>query len=249
MLTDHARQNRDAWNADSPQYQERHRVDLEGDRALAWGCWRIPEAELNILGDVRGRDILEFGCGGAQFSVALARLGANMTGLDLSPAQLEHARAHIDRHGVDVRLIEASGEDVPLPDSSFDIVFCDHGVMSFAKPELAVPEAARLLRPAGLFAFSRISPLVDVCWDQAADVVQDRLVGDYFEMDRLESEGTVEFFRGYGQWIRVFRDAGLIVEDLIELQAPPDRESTYDTVPAAWARRWPAEVIWKLRKP
>jgi len=50
--------NREAWNADSDHYQGRHASDL-GERPLAWGVWRIPESELNVLGDVNGRDILE----------------------------------------------------------------------------------------------------------------------------------------------------------------------------------------------
>jgi len=47
--------------------------------------------------------------------------------------------------GVDFPLVHASGEAVPFPDASFDIVFCDYGAMTFADPYSTVPEAARLL--------------------------------------------------------------------------------------------------------
>ena len=63
---------------------------------MAWGVWQIPEAELHVLGDVDGRDILELGCGAAQWSIALAQAGARPVGLDLSDRQLEHAR-RLDR--------------------------------------------------------------------------------------------------------------------------------------------------------
>lgn len=68
---------------------------------MAWGVWQIPEAELNVLGDVREKDILKFGCGAAQWSIALAKAGARPVGLDLSDRQLEHARALMTQAGLD----------------------------------------------------------------------------------------------------------------------------------------------------
>src|SRR5665811_2471242 len=99
-------------------------------------------------------DILELGCGAAQWSIALALRGARPVGLDLSERQLEHARRLMAEAGVDFPLVHASAEAVPLPDATFDIVFCDFGAMTFADPYRTVPQATRLLRPGGLFAFS-----------------------------------------------------------------------------------------------
>ena len=74
-VTSHERRNREFWDADADAYQAVHEPDLT--RApRAWGVWRIPEADLHVLGDVVGRDVLEYGCGAAQWSVALARAGA-----------------------------------------------------------------------------------------------------------------------------------------------------------------------------
>jgi hypothetical protein len=69
-------------------------------------------------------------------------------------------------------------------------------------------------------------------------------------MRRVEfPEGVVEFELAYGDWIRVFRASGFVVEDLVEVQPPPGVESTYrDADETAWARRWPMEQIWKVRK-
>src|SRR5262249_48292397 len=153
-LSEHARKNRAMWEASSDKYEQHHEADLSGENALAWGLWRIPEAELHILGEVTGKDILEFGCGAARWSIALAQRGARPVGLDISSRQLQHARRLMQKAGVDFPLIEASAEDVPLPDASFDIVFCDRGAMGFCDPLRTVPEAARLLRPGGFFAFS-----------------------------------------------------------------------------------------------
>jgi ubiquinone/menaquinone biosynthesis C-methylase UbiE len=211
--------------------------------------WQIPEDELHVLGDVAGKDVLEFGCGAAQWSIALAREGARPVGLDNSARQLEHARRYMDQSGVDFPLVHASAESVPLPDASFDIVFCDHGAMTFADPYRTVPEAARLLRPGGLFAFNHHSPFEAVCWADDAEEVGTTLIRDYFGMYVLLDEGEEYFQLPYGEWIRLFRANGFVIEDLIEPIPAEGATSTYRTDAAlAWARRWPAECLWKLRK-
>ena len=248
-LTDHEAQNRASWNADSDDYQARHGEQLAASTGLAWGVTQIPEAELRILGDVAGKDILELGCGAAQWSIALARLGARPVGIDLSERQLEHARRLMAEAGVDLPLIHGSAENVPLPDASFDIVFCDHGAMTFADPYRTVPEAARLLRSGGLFAFSHHTPIEAIAWPLDSDKVGDRLVIDYFGMHRFDDGESSTFQLPYGEWIRLFRSNGLVVEDLIEPRPADDATSSYRTEEElAWARRWPAEEIWVARK-
>ena len=248
-LSEHAHKNRAMWQASSDGYEERHAASLAGKNAMAWGFWRIPEAELRIFGEVAGKDMLELGCGAARWSIELARLGARPVGLDLSSRQLEHARRLMAEAGVDFPLIEASAENVPLPDASFDIVFCDWGAMTFCDPQRTVPEAARLLRPGGLFAFSTATPIQFLCQDVAADRLTDHLVNDYFGMKRLEWENEVNFQLPYGEWLRLFRTSGFVVEDLIETRPPEGFASSYlGAGETAWARRWPMENIWKLRK-
>src|SRR5512139_1952386 len=133
-LSEHAVQNRGSWDADCDSYQTDHGPQLAESGGHGWGVWQIPESELQVLGDVRGRDILELGCGAAQWSIALAKAGARPVGLDLSEKQLEHARRHMAAAGVDFPLVHASAGSVPLPDLSFDIVFCDYGAMTFGDP-------------------------------------------------------------------------------------------------------------------
>jgi SAM-dependent methyltransferase len=248
-LSEHARRNRAYWDRISDDYQSRHEAFI-GRPEPRWGVWQIPESEWGILGDVAGKDVLEFGCGAAQWSILLARRGARPVGLDNSERQLEHARRRMTAAGVDFPLVHGSAEDVPLPSGSFDIVFCDYGALTFTDPRRSVPEAARLLRPGGLLAFSHISPLWDLCWSPADDRTGDRLINDYFTMHRFEdAEGAITFQLPYGEWIRLFRQNALIVEDLVEPQPPEGATSTYrDAGDHAWARRWPAEMIWKLRK-
>lgn len=246
----HVEENRALWNAESDAYEARNAEALSGEHAMAWGLFRRPESELRILGEVRDLDVLELGCGAARWSIALARNGARAVGLDLSSRQLEHAHRLVTEAGLPVRLIEASAEAVPLPNGSFDIVFCDFGAMTFADPLRTVPEAARLLRPGGLLAFSTHSPLAAVALDERGATYTERLVHDYFTLGALPDEGgLVEFHLPYGRWIALFRANGFTVEGLIELPPPPGTKSPYRSeVEIAWASRWPMEAIWRVRK-
>jgi len=217
---------------------------------LAWGAWRIPESDLDVLGDVTGRAVLELGCGAAQWSTALTAAGAAAVGLDLSAGQLRHARRHAEDQKQRVPLVLATGEQTPFRDASFDVVLSDHGAMSFCDPERTLPEVARLLRPGGLLAFCASSPLLAMTWDSDHDRQSERLQRKYFGMRRLDfDDGTVDFVLPWGEWLRLFRRFGFDVEDLVELRPPKGASTTYvDYVPYGWARRWPAEQIWKVRR-
>jgi SAM-dependent methyltransferase len=249
-LRDHEALNQGYWDARSAEYQAEHGAQL-AVHGKAWGVWQIPEDELQILGDVAGRDAIELGCGAAQWSIALAQRGARPVGVDLSEEQLAHGRRLMSEAGVDFPLVHASAEAVPLPDASFDIAFCDHGAFTFADPYATVPEAARLLRNGGLLAFNMSTPLVDLCWPPDAEEVTEQLSLDYFGLHRVDTGETdhVEFNLPYGEWIRLFRRSGFVVEDLVELRPSPDATSSYRTDhDRAWARRWPMEHIWRVRR-
>jgi len=244
----YVRRNRKFWEGASDQYQEQHGAQLNRWDRPAWGVWGVPESRLRALGDVRGLEVLEYGCGGAQWSIWLARSQAHPIGLDLSFRQLEHAGRLMAEAGVRFPIVHADAEHTPFADESFDLVFCDHGAMTFADPHRTVPEATRLLRPGGWLIFNISSAFHFVCWDDARDRVGERLFRDYFGMHSLV-EDTVDFVLPYGEWIRLFRRHGLEIEDLVELRPPANARTTYPWYASLeWARRFPGENIWKVRK-
>ena len=246
-MTHHVAQNRTFWDARSDEYQAQHAGYISPDR-MAWGVWQIAEDEVRALPDVEGKDVLELGCGACQWSIALARRGARPVGLDVSARQLEHAGQLMAQAGVDFPLVHGSAEDVPLPDAGFDLVFADHGAFGFTDPYRTVPEAARLLRPGGDLVFSMHTPISDICWGDDDDPGT-TLVRDYFGLRSAEVEGTIDFQLGYGDWIRLFAANGLQTLDLIELRPPADAVSSYRSERSRdWARRWPMDHIWRLRK-
>jgi hypothetical protein len=68
-------------------------------------------------------------------------------------------------------------------------------------------------------------------------------------MSRFEWEDEVDFQLPYGEWMRLFRRNGLLVEDLVESRPPAGATSSYRSgAETEWARHWPMENIWKLRK-
>lgn len=250
MTSSYEERNRAFWDADADDYQAAHAADLAPDQARAWGVWRIPESDVHALGPVAGRDVLEYGCGAAQWSIALAHDGARPVGLDQSVAQLRHARRLQHEQRMSFPLVAATATATPFAAESFDVVFCDHGAMSFCDPEATIPEVARLVRPGGRFVFNKTTALVYLTFDWARDRQDVRLQHDYFGMRVFDSgEGTVDFELPYGDMVRLVRRHGFVLEDLVELRAPVDATTTYDEfVPADWARRWPAEEIWVLTR-
>jgi SAM-dependent methyltransferase len=253
--TEHVRKNREHWEHEAVEYQQRNRAQLNRWDRLGWGVFDILEDDIHALGDVEGARALELGCGACQFGIKVAMRGAAVTGLDFSMAQLQHAPAHFEESGVRFPVVQANGERIPFRDGSFDLVFCDHGVMGFADPLLTVPEVARVLRRGGRFAFNGTTPWIWVAWgDQEEELPASRLMrSDYYGMRSIDvadpSWRTTEFQLTYGEWIRLFRSNGLVVEDLIELRPPADATTTYDDyAPLEWARAFPAEHIWKVRK-
>jgi SAM-dependent methyltransferase len=250
-LSEEARRNRDVWTRSNAEYTDANAAEAWAQEELTWGMFGVPEAELNVLGDVTGKDVLELGCGTAYFSAWLAKRGARPVGLDITPAQLETALRLQRQTGLEFPLVEADAADVPLPDASFDLVLSEYGASIWVDPYRWIPEAARLLRPGGALAFLRNSTLALLCTGDDPDaVVGETLVRPQFGMHRFDQWDGVEYHLAHGDWIALLRDSGFEIEALHELQARPDARDHeyYAFVSAQWAKRWPAEEIWKARK-
>lgn len=241
--------NRVSWDRTARWYEAHCQRDLGRHGGEAWGLFRVPERELQLLGAVRGRDALELGCGAAWWSIALARRGARVVGLDFSPVRLAQARTKMDAAGVDFPLVAAPAEAIPFPEASFDLVLSDYGATTFADPFRVTPEVARVLRPGGIFVFAHASPFRSIAETLARRGMTRRLVRDYFGLHRLRITDTIEFQLTYSQWFRVFEESGFVVERLVEPTAPKRPISSYLSMrDQEWARHWPIEAIWKLRR-
>ena len=99
-----------------------------------------------------GRRALELGCGTAVFLSRVARSGATVVGIDLTPELLAKARERV-RDAGNVRLVRGNAEENPFPDGSFDAVY-GSSILHHLNLERALREAYRLLRPGGRLMFS-----------------------------------------------------------------------------------------------
>jgi SAM-dependent methyltransferase len=244
--TETARLNRTAWDRWSDNYQAKHGGLLMGANAAAWGLWRQPEDQLRLLGDVAGRDVVELGCGAAHWSLALSGRAARVTAVDNSARQLRHAAAVTDGA---VSLVHAAVEWLPFRDNSFDIAFSDYGALSWADPELSVPQTARVLRPGGIMVFCVASPFFFVALDTESKVPLHAFQRPYFGIRQRVVDGcAVDYHVTFGEWVELFGACGLVIERLVEVAPTEDAVTTFAGRSLDWARHWPMEMIWRVRK-
>ncbi|CAA9550775.1 MAG: Malonyl-[acyl-carrier protein] O-methyltransferase [uncultured Thermomicrobiales bacterium] len=255
-LPEHVQRNRVEWDAKADEYA------AWAPRAWAqsepsWGQLNVPDAAIGALPpSVDGLDVIDLGCGTGYFSAWLARRGAQPVGIDNSPRQLETARQMQVRFGIDFPLHLGSAEELPFPDASFDLAISEYGASIWCDPYRWIPEAARVLRPGGQLVFLVNGVLVMLCSapeDSETTPVSECFRRPYFGMHRFEwdDDDSVEFHLNHGDMIRLLRSSGFDIEDLVELQAPPvtgKSEPLIPYVPDDWARKWPAEEIWRVRK-
>ncbi|GAB4512841.1 MAG: class I SAM-dependent methyltransferase [Anaerolineae bacterium] len=232
---------RDAWNRSSAAYQAQARIRTD---TATYGPWCPTEADLRLLGDVKGKRILEVGCGGGQCSIAFARQGAQCIGIDLSDEQIAYARRLAAQEGVKVDFHQGRAEDLTgIGDGSQDAVFSAYALQYVRDIERALSEMARVLRPGGRLVFSLDHPFRDCFWDPDLDEETGTPARSYFQrgaMDwRFSQTGVV--MRSYhwtvGDWVRMIRNAGL---DLVMILEPAPVFSEEDEL--AWGESFPFEM-------
>ena len=244
--------NRALWAVMNERFTDAAAEDMWARPEVVWGLFATPERDLGVLGDVRGLDVAELACGTAYFSAWLARAGAATVAVDFSREQLATASRLQLRLGPDFPLVQADAERLPLASGRFDLVVSEHGAAAWCDPERWLPEAARLLRPGGRLVFLTNSLLSALCVPAEEGVAEERLVRGQRDAYRVHwPGGGIEFHPSHGDWVRLLRGSGLVVDALRELYAPPDHgdHPFYEIVSGAWAARWPAEELWVATRP
>jgi SAM-dependent methyltransferase len=252
-LPDYVKANRDHWTKNNAAYTDGRAEDAWNEQEISWGVWNTPESEIRILPDVRGKDVVELGCGTAYVAAWLRRGGARrVVGVDVTPAQLDTARRMNAKYGLGLELVEANAEATGLPAASFDLAISEYGASIWCDPYKWIPEAARLLRPNGELVFLRNSTLSILCMPDTG-AVQETLQRPQLRLNRLEWSDTneTEFHLGNGDLIRLLRGSGFEILDMVEIFAPADavKHPFYgEYMSVEWARKWPSEEMWVARK-
>jgi ubiquinone/menaquinone biosynthesis C-methylase UbiE len=262
--------NRQGWNTISASYQRERRISTDD---VHYGPMAPGERELGLLGEVRGKRILEVGCGGGQNAIVLAKWGAICTGLDPSDAQLAHARKLAREHGVEVRFVNGIAEDLrEFSTESFDLVLSSFAFDYVADLLQAYREAWRVLRPGGTFVFCQSHPWFQaVGWTLAGDPDAQE-IGNYAAWPIVDDwewafeSGATAAFRDHqrplAQILNQLIEAGFSLERMVEQHyedvvgaSPEERERlpyTYLSVPESREyevmRKLPFTLLLKARK-
>jgi SAM-dependent methyltransferase len=115
-----------------------------------------------------GQEVLDVGCGTGVVAITAARIGARVRGVDLTPELLERARENARIATLEIDFREGDVEALPFGDATFDVVLSQFGHMFAPRPEIAVAEMLRVLKPGGTIAFATWPP--------------ELLVGDSFKL-------------------------------------------------------------------
>jgi SAM-dependent methyltransferase len=244
--------NRALWAVMNERFTDAAAEEMWTRPEVVWGLFAVPERDLGVLGDVRGLDVVELASGTAYFSAWLARSGAAPVAVDLSGEQLGTARRLQRQFGPAFPVIQADVHHVPLASGCFDLVVSEHGAAAWCDPERWLPEAARLLRPGGRLVFLTNSHLSALCVPEEEGVAEERLMRGYREAYRIRwPGGGAEFHPSHGDWVRLLRTSGFVIEAMHEVFAPPDGDDHpfYEIVSHEWASRWPAEELWVATRP
>src|SRR5262249_53486823 len=105
-----------------------------------------------------GMQLLDVACGTGVVAITAARTGARVRGLDLTPELLERARENAYVAGVEIEFREGDVEALPYPDATLDVVPSQFGHMFAPRPEVAVAQMLRVLKPGGTIAFATWPP-------------------------------------------------------------------------------------------
>jgi SAM-dependent methyltransferase len=125
---------------------------------LAQTIEEVAEVVVAQVGVAAGEEMLDVATGSGNVAIPAARVGASVTGLDLTPELLDAARSRAADAGVEVRWIEGDAEELPFEDDSFDRVTSCFGVIFAPRHAQAAGELARVARPGATIAFTGWTP-------------------------------------------------------------------------------------------
>jgi SAM-dependent methyltransferase len=118
-----------------------------------------PAARLAVFAQIKsGQRVLDVGCGTGVVALAAARMGARVSGLDLTPELLARAKENASIGNVEIDWHEGDAEALPFGDGEFDVVVSQFGHMFAPRPEVATREMLRVLKPGGTVAFTTWPP-------------------------------------------------------------------------------------------
>ncbi len=221
--------NRQSWN---------NRVDVhlksefyDQDNFLK-GKNTLNDIELNLLGDIKDKSILHLQCHFGQDSISLSRLGAKVTGVDLSDKAIECAQQIAKETGSNTKFICCNVYDLDkYLDEKFDIVFTSYGTIGWL-PDLSLwaKIIAHFLKPNGKFVFVEFHPVVWMFDDNFEHIaykytntgaIMETETGTYADKNAAITQSYVMWNHGLSEVVNNLIKAGLEINSLDEYDYSP----------------------------
>ncbi|SDC66108.1 class I SAM-dependent methyltransferase [Shouchella lonarensis] len=217
--------------------------------------WLLNPAILSLIGDIKGKRVLDAGCGEGYLSRMLDNRGAKVTAVDYSTSMLDIAKKRTTKVDA-ITFQQGNCEDLSfLQSKSFDCIVSNMVIQDLANYEQAFQEMHRLLVAGGTFVFSILHPCFvtpEYGWERGEDGEPSHWkVDKYFyegayEQDFGDKENMLFFHRTLTSYVNTLTKTGFVLEELVEPQ--PSKEILEAHPEAALKLRRPDFIVFKLRR-
>lgn len=238
------------WEDTSKDYQEGSKIPVD----VHYGPGAPNEKELKLLGNLKGKNILEIGCGGAQCGIAMAKQGAKVTGIDISNKQLKFAQQLAEKNKVKINFYQ--GDIVNLKQTksnSQDIVFTAWALHYINNLDKCFKEVYRVLKNKGIFVLSTPHPFYNTIDYKTLKINRSYFNnGKFIKVFSDKTKKFVAYNHTFSDITNAIANSGLNIEKVIE----PDSRKKYQGDP--WYGLWdftpkimnnfPPTIIFKARK-
>ena len=226
---DYLKINQESWNLRTAAHLNSPFYDLASFKK---GRSSLNSIELNLLGDLQGKTVLHLQCHFGQDSISLARLGATVTGVDLSDAAIDAARVLSAETGADINFICCDVYSLPQHlDEHFDVIFTSYGVVGWLPDmERWAGIIARFLKPGGRVVFAEFHPVVWMFDDHFQSIAysyfkRDPIIetesGTYADREAPFVKQTVSWNHSLSEVAGALLRAGLSIQSLEEYDYSP----------------------------
>ena len=241
------------WEEASSSYQEETNIPI----GIHYGPGAPFEDELHLLGNLRGKKVLEIGCGGAQCGIAMAKKGAKVTGIDISNEQLKFANELAQKNKVNVKFYQGDVRKLPqIKSNSQDTVFSAWALFYVDNIKSCFKEVHRVLKKKGIFVLALPHPAYFIINPKNLKFTQSYFkTGKYQSIHKSEEGKKMKFVcynRTLSEIANQLIEAGFIIKQIIE----PDSRKHYPKDP--WYGIWefqpklmkylPPTIIFKVEK-
>jgi SAM-dependent methyltransferase len=226
---DYKKVNKESWNARVDTHYDSEFYDVKG---FLEGNTSLQSIELELLGDLTGLKILHLQCHFGQDTISLSRMGAEVTGVDLSDVAIDRAKKLAGLAGTNTRFIQSDIYDLPeILDEKFDMVFTTYGTIGWL-PDMDkwANVISNFLKTNGKLIFVEFHPVVWMFDDDFTKIgynyfnvepIVETNEGTYAEQDANLELSTVSWNHPISEVVNALIKSGLTIKQLDEFNYSP----------------------------